>query len=125
MRKENSKQLLVVDDDIICVNMAKMYFEAKGHHVDFAISSSQAIRMLPHSNYKLIILDYNMPILNGIEFLEILSKNNFTKKVNIVMLTGEANDELIVKAKNLGAKAVFNKEDEINEIYKQISLYLC
>ena len=65
----SQKKILIVDDDIICLNMTKMYFESKEILVDFAINGSLALRMLPNSNYQLIIIDYQMPSLNGLQFL--------------------------------------------------------
>lgn len=124
MKTDKTKNLLVVDDDIVSVNIAKSYFESKGYHVDFAINGSQAIRMLPGSHYELIILDYNMPLLNGLEFLEILHKNQFTNRVNIIMLTGESNELLTQKAIALGAKKVLNKNNVPENVFAEISQFL-
>jgi len=120
----SQKKILIVDDDIICLNMTKMYFESKEILVDFAINGSLALRMLPNSNYQLIIIDYQMPSLNGLQFLEILRKNNYTNKVNIVMLSGEANEDIVKEALRLGAKSVFDKNKLHENVYDKISLYL-
>lgn len=124
MSINSQKKILIVDDDIIYLNMTKMYFESKEFQVDFAINGSLALRMLPNSNYNLVIIDYQLPSLNGLELLEILKRNNYTDKVNIVMLTGERNEEIVKKALQLGAKSVFDKNKLHENVYDKIAFYL-
>lgn len=92
-----SIKILLIDDDIIC-NMAN---ERLMQSMNLAIETkafidpTQALTHLqdPTNNYDLVILDINMPRLNGWEFLEKYQK--LEKRFPIIMLTSsiDANDK--------------------------------
>jgi PleD family two-component response regulator len=124
MREKNNKQLLIVDDNVNYISNVKSHFEEKGYIVDYAINGSQAIRMLPENSYQLIVIEYDTPILNGLEFLEILSKSNYSKTRNIVMLTGIKDNLIKQKAINLGVREVIDRNMIMDSVFDKISLYL-
>lgn len=120
----NYKQILIVDDDTIYAEMAKIYFEKEGYEVDIASNGIQALRMIHLSNYRLILLDYNMPHLNGMQVLEILAKFDYSNRTNVIMCTGEKTNELYQRAIELGARAILSKETEINSFFNQLTTYI-
>jgi len=68
----------------------------------------------------LILLDINMPVMNGIEFLDAFKKFNFKAKraVKILLLTTSANSQDMEKVKALGINGIVNKpltEEKIRE----------
>lgn len=74
----------------------------------------------------LILLDINLPKLNGIEVLKNIKQDPELKRIPVVMLTVSKRDEDIVKSYNLGCNSFIQKPINFEgfvEVIKQISLY--
>ena len=57
----------------------------------------------------LLILDVNMPVMNGLEMLEMLRQNPTIADIPVLLLTTEVEDRLILRARAAGAKGWFIK----------------
>ncbi len=70
------------------------------------------------TKYDVIISDYQMPILTGLEFLKIIRDT----KINIpfIILTGKGREEVVVKALNLGANRYIRKGFDSVSLYKEL-----
>jgi|GEM_PF-3225550 len=64
--KKKRLTVLVVDDNSINQMVAKGYLKQKGHRVDFADNGKQALEQIMHNHYDLILMDLQMPIMDGI-----------------------------------------------------------
>lgn len=104
----NDMQILSVDDNDVNLKI----IEAYGHNIDVRVdsspSASQALDMLRQKTYDLIITDYMMPEMDGLEFIsEIRKTDNITP---IVMVTAVGDDaKLHLKALELGATDFLSK----------------
>jgi len=88
----------------------------------------QGIYQDPSSSPKpgLILLDINLPKLNGIEVLKIIKRDAELKRIPVVMLTVSKRDEDIVKSYDDGCNSFIQKPvnfENFVEVVKQISLY--
>ena len=61
------KDILVVDDNRINVNLAKNMLEKYGYHVDVAINGKEAVEACLYHAYDLILMDVQMPVMDGVE----------------------------------------------------------
>jgi DNA-binding response OmpR family regulator len=77
--------------------------------VHTAQSALEALKILPEKSYDAIIVDYDMPEINGIEFLKILRQKGDTTPV--ILFTGVGNERRAIEAINYGAN-FFLKKDE-------------
>jgi CheY-like chemotaxis protein len=70
----------------------------------------------------LIVLDINMPVMNGLEALSILKTNETYKKIPIVMFTTSANPEAVEYCKNLGTDIIIKptKYSEIRNVFQEL-----
>jgi two-component system chemotaxis response regulator CheY len=98
-------KVLVIDDSMMVRQQVK---RALGP--DFTVTeASDGIEGLEKlsaaPDTALVILDFNMPKMNGIEFLESRGEKAHLAQVPVVMLTTEGQAQLIQRAKSLGAKA--------------------
>jgi two-component system, chemotaxis family, chemotaxis protein CheY len=98
-----STKVLVIDDSQMVRLQVGRALMAAGFTVVEASDGADAIEKLQASpDLSLVICDVNMPVMNGIEFLE--KKSELGNSVPVIMLTTEGQPELIKKAKMLGAK---------------------
>lgn len=80
-------RILVVDDSTIIHKAIKGYIE-KDYDISTALSGAAALRFLQTKEVNLILLDYEMPEMNGAEVLKVLRQNPLTANIPVVFLTG-------------------------------------
>lgn len=80
-------RILVVDDSTIIHKAIKGYIESE-YDISTAISGTAALRFLKTKEVNLILLDYEMPDMNGAEVLKALRENPLTATIPVVFLTG-------------------------------------
>lgn len=93
-QKKNS--ILVVDDDASYVQLLREWLK-DDYRVGMARSGVQAITWLARNNVDLILLDYEMPVTNGLQVMEMLKSEQFSKDIPIMFLTGKSDKESIMK----------------------------
>lgn len=100
-----SKTVLVVDDSMMVRNQVRQAVTKAGFDVIEAGDGIVALeRAREAKGLALIVLDVNMPRMNGLDFLEALRKEDAGRDVPVVILTTEAQPDLAARAKSLGAK---------------------
>lgn len=122
----NSKiDLLVIDDDDINIFIIKKIVEKTGYNINMvsktngqlAIDHLNTILELNEAFPQLILIDINMPVLNGWEFLEAYDKLNITQRVDLYMLSSSVYENDIEKAKTYKkVKGFISKPLSINRL---------
>ena len=119
---DEKKLILIADDSNIILN-----FLEKSIHDEFSIlkarNGREAIDIIENNNLYAILLDLNMPSLNGFEVLDYLKEQNLVNKIPVVIITGDDTEETIKKAFNYGVLDVLNKpftEDNIKRVLTSI-----
>lgn len=95
-----NQTILVVDDSAIIVNFVKKIFDNQ-YNVLIANDGAQALNIVkntPSSQMACMLLDLNMPNVNGFEVLDYFKNNNLFKKVPVSIITGEGSKDIIEKA---------------------------
>lgn len=98
--KRENKRVLVVDDDVRMVKILKSFLEGE-YQVASAINGSIALRYLEKHTVDLILLDYEMPDMNGPEVLKKIRANAELASIPVVFLTGASEQDKILKALTL------------------------
>ena len=109
------KQVLVVDDDPLYLDLVRDVFDAQGIEVITATSCSAALSLLRTRTPSLIVSDFDMPVMNGMEFHSQLLKDPKTKDIPFVFMTGSALEILSQYTKKHGLR-LFNKNNLVNEL---------
>lgn len=98
--------LLVIDDDDINIFIIKKIVEKTGYNVDMVAKGNGQLAVdylqstLNQPNFpELILIDINMPILNGWEFLEAYDELDISSRVDLYMLSSSVYENDIEKAK--------------------------
>ena|GEM_PF-1198552 len=100
--------VLYVDDEPDLLELGKMFLERSGAlHVDTCSSASDALVRLEQSNYDVIISDYQMPAMDGLEFL--VRIRNSQREIPFILFTGRGREEVVIEALNHGADFYLQK----------------
>lgn len=102
------KRVLVVDDSPVILRGIKAMLE-KDYEVLAAISGTQALQILKEERVDLILMDYEMPVLSGIETVEKIYSNEELKNIPVVFLTGMNRMEYVSTALKLNPKGYLLK----------------
>lgn len=104
MSKKKNLSILLVDDDKFLLDMYATKFKNSGHEVCACFHAQDALNKLRSGEVPdVLAVDIIMPQMDGLEFLEIIKKENLAKDSVIVMLTNETDPAKIEKARSLGA----------------------
>lgn len=102
--------ILVVDDFTMMRRVVKNLLNQLGFsNLDEASDGAEALQKLQTRSYDLVISDWNMEPMTGIELLERVRSIEETKSVNFIMLNAEAKPDNIVKAKQAGVNSYIVK----------------
>lgn len=87
---KNADKILVVDDDLENIDMIVEYFEQLDQKYTCfqAHNGAIACKIIEDIVPDLVLIDWNMPKLNGLETVKILKKNPVTRNIPIIMMTG-------------------------------------
>lgn len=99
---DNRPIVLTVDDDPIILN-AVLAALSEEYIVRPFPSGEAALKFLESNHVDIILLDYNMPEMTGIDVLHELSTNPSTKAIPVIFLTGSVNDDYEIQALESGA----------------------
>jgi CheY-like chemotaxis protein len=117
-KKSKAKILLVDDDRDMCESLSDVLMLDSNYDVSYTTSPLKALEMATQGDFDLIIIDYKMPEMDGVELLKRIKQ----AKVGVVifMLTAFISNELIEQAKKEGADRVLSKFIWPDEILKYI-----
>jgi DNA-binding response OmpR family regulator len=113
-------KLLVIEDDFSLRDLLRVHLSALGHHVRVAADAAEAIRTILVQTPDLILLDINMPYLNGFELLEALRGDELTQAVPVIVLTARSDDESYARARQLGATYYITKPVQLDDLISAI-----
>jgi DNA-binding NtrC family response regulator len=117
------KKILAIDDDQAVLNYLNIMLLQTGlYQVTTLVNSSRAFHELKNSNYDLLLLDMDMPEVNGLEILKHIKEKNID--VETIVLTGVEDVELAVSAMKLGAFDYLTKPVDNDQLLKIISMVL-
>lgn len=102
-----SAKVLVIDDDAIFRDLLRLHLSNNGYQVLVAEHAIIGGHLVLSEAPDLIIVDVEMPYINGYEFVEALKGDLETRDIPVVFLTVDEN--VAVHAKRLGAAAYLNK----------------
>jgi len=103
--------VLYVDDEPTLLDIGKLFLERGGQFVvDTITSAPEALALLDTRDYDAIISDYQMPEMDGIEFLRRVRTSGNT--IPFILFTGRGREEVVIQALNEGADFYLQKGGE-------------
>jgi DNA-binding response OmpR family regulator len=119
------KKLLVAEDDKLLATFYKKKFSKEGFDVKVANNGQEALDMMKTFVPNVMILDLQMPVMNGIETLEKMRKTPSLHDVPVIIATNIDDEKTINKGINLGAKGYVVKSDiSLDNFVKKIYSFI-
>jgi len=104
---QNKPTILVVDDTEIQLTLIEKHLSSLSHQCELEMVSGGKIAWERLSNnpehYDLVLLDRNMPDLDGLEVLKLIRKHEILKKIPVILQTAQTEDEEILEGMQAGA----------------------
>jgi adenylate cyclase len=116
--------ILVADDRVDNVELCRDLLAMEGYRVVAAFNGQEALERIHQHNPDLILLDLDMPLLNGYQVCERLKANAATADIPVLMLTAWAAPEHRVKGLQLGADDYVAKPFDYRELLARVQARL-
>ena len=114
-------KILAIDDQPLVILPIQKRLTALGYSVLVETNALKVMSLVDSFHPDLVVLDINMPELSGLELIsEIQRKSNHS--IPIVVLSGNIDDDMIVKCFDLGVKDYMKKPLSLNEICARIKM---
>lgn len=118
------KKLMIVEDSDL---LHKVYdvllarYRAKGVKILHSYNGQDALTLLgEHPDVNLILLDINMPVMSGLEFLGHLKKHEAFKAIRVIVISTEGKEEDTQRAIDAGASGYVTKPFQAQDVHKVI-----
>lgn len=106
--------LVIEDERRLAHNVARSLREMAAYAVDFAFDGKEGLFMAEANAYDLIILDLNLPVVDGLQVLKQLRRNRIHTPV--LVLTAREEKEWVIKLLNAGADDFVSKPFDLGEL---------
>lgn len=123
----NSKPILLIEDDSVDVMTVKRALKdlSIANTLVHSVNGEEALEYLRNDSNNepgIILLDLNMPKMNGIEFLEVVKADKTLKKIPVVVLTTSKNERDILETFELSAAGYIVKPADYKKFVETISV---
>lgn len=112
------KRVLVVDDEEAIRHALSTLLQEKGYEVDTCASGGAGLQQLKEKAYSMILLDYNLPDMNGLAVAQEARKIN--KEIPIVFISAYGTTDVILRAVRLGAFDFIEKPIQSEDLLSAI-----
>lgn len=114
-----SEKVLLVDDEVDFLELMGERLEARGIEVSTSSSAEEALKRIETDLFDAVILDLQMPGMNGLEALRQIKERR--PEIQVILLTGHATVEKGVEAIKLGAMDFVEKPADLEVLEEKIS----
>ncbi|MDD1729483.1 MAG: response regulator [Methanospirillum sp.] len=113
-------RVLHLDDEPISLDITRLFLEKSGNiKVDSVNHVHDALRLLASSRYDALISDYEMPVMDGIEFLKEIRESGYD--LPFILYTGRGREEVVIRAFNNGATFYLQKGGDTRSQFTELT----
>lgn len=109
-------QILIVDDDAQALELLAFILEQEGYQVTAAKNGDDALQLMRSGRFRLVVSDWEMPGMNGVELCRNIRQRGFSSYVYIILLTSRDAKRDIVEGLDAGADDFLVKPVEPSEL---------
>lgn len=126
MKMETSKKVLIAEDSSVIQNLTRKILEIQNYQIFSAKNGKQVIKMLEKDDFDIILMDINMPQMDGMECASTIRALKDEKKSNIpiVAITGNAKNYSMEDFKGAGINDYLQKPlnfDKLVDLVKALT----
>ena len=114
--------ILIVDDEELIVKLTGLLLEKRGFEVLAASDGEQCLQMVAKHHPALVLLDYMMPLMNGLDTLKQIK--SCYPDISVVMFTGKGNEDVAVELMRAGAADYLRKPFANKSLVERIDTVL-
>ncbi len=118
-----SAHILIVDDEAAIRDMVRMALEIEGYQVSDASNAHQASKLLEQNDIDLILLDWMMPGVSGIDFAGRIRREG-NHQVGIIMVTAKDDESDLIRGLDVGADDYIRKPFSTKELVSRMKAVL-
>jgi two-component system alkaline phosphatase synthesis response regulator PhoP len=118
------RNIIIVEDDEDIADSIRYNLEREGFRVRVAVTGEEALNLILSGPSSLILLDLNLPGMNGFEICRRLRAESLTAKVPILVLTARADETDKVLGLNMGADDYITKPFSMRELVARVNAAL-
>jgi len=107
-------QVLIVEDESLIRWSLRQKFEERGYTVFEAETGAEAVRLFSHNDFALVMMDYQLPDMTGLDVLQAL--RTFNSDAVTIMMTAHSSIKMAVDAVKLGAFDYLPKPFQMDEL---------
>ena len=119
-----NETILIIDDNAVNLKLVKVLLMGEGYHIETATTAEEALKVLETFQPHLILMDIQLPQMDGIELTRILKANPKFKHIIILALTAYAMQGDKEKILAAGCDGYVAKPIDIQTLPKMIAEYL-
>lgn len=123
-KRAEARTILVVDDEVVMRNAIKRIFEKDNYRVLVAKDAMELSKILEDTRLDLILLDVNLPWVDGYELCSLLKSHPTLKHLPVAFISGNKSEEDIRRGFEAGADEYITKPFEVEDIEKAVSSLL-
>lgn len=123
-KNKNLPNVLVVDDNVILFRTVRDMLESN-FNVSIAASGDQAFKAMSLQKPDIILLDYEMPDMDGEEIMKLLAENDATHDIPVIFLTSSASRDIVTRLIKLNPAGYILKPPNKQNMIEHIEQVLC
>lgn len=117
-----TKDILLVDDDVDSLRILSTILDAGGFQVSVTSGGIEALEMLRHTEFRIIVTDFEMPGMNGVELARKVRERH--PGAYLILVTGGDLAGVVQAARRAGISAVLSKPLDLKGLVEVISCSL-
>ena len=121
MQDRKRIRILIIDDDNTFRELASMLLAEAGYAIETAVDAIEGGKALLTRNFDLVISDINMPFMNGLELASLLSSDEKTASIPLILASSRMDVETISKAVALQAVDYLVKPVTLEHLLKTVA----
>ncbi len=121
----SQKKVLIAEDSSVIQNLTKKILQFQNFEIQSVKNGKELLESVEKQTFDVILLDINMPVMNGIEAVTELRKNADEKKKNIpvIAITGNAANHTVEYLKSVGFSEYLQKPLNFDHLVELVKKY--
>ncbi len=120
----SKKRILIVEDDVDILFTVEHALIAAGFECSAACTGPEALVLVTHFKPDLVLLDLNIPVLDGLDVCLRLKNDQQTAHIKIVMVTARAKPNDHMMGREVGADGYITKPFEMDDVIAKVTALL-